>query len=443
MMTRRKLLMSAGALATPGVAGLLQGQDTVDIPDQRSAGSSLWTQESAQMPAMPVLQDELAVDLAIVGGGYSGLACAYYVKKMRPDWRVIVLESHRLGAGASSRNSGAVYAKYVGLDDGGMPGRGLERFRRFIETEAIACDFAPASTLIAHHSSADARQAKKNLAAGSTWVGRDQLREIAGTSYYAGAEDAPGYYKIHPVKLLQGKLLAALKLGVEIYEHSPVQAIRSGKPAILSTPEARVVANNVFIATNAYTSGLGLMRYKMFPMHQYTFASERLTAAQIRQLGLDRWDLRFEPRLLPITFSLTPSGHFFLRIVLGYASLDATEWSGVEYAQALVRKMFYQRYPQMADIQLQFGWHGVTGHTTLFKQIAGPIADGNIHVSVAFNGLGIMPSHNNAYLTACRLAGVDDPDLAFLSGIDGHLPMPRDYYRSMIFKPFMRFAQPV
>lgn len=131
---------------------------------------------------------------------------------------------------------------------------------------------------------------------------------------------------------------------------------------------------------------------------------------EIRQLGLDRWDLRFEPRTLPITFSLSPSGHFFLRIVLGYASYDSTEWKDIASAQALVRKMFEQRYPQIAEIGLMHGWHGITGHTAMMKPIAGPVGDGNIHVSVAYNGLGAMPAHKPAihrFHKALVSAGVD------------------------------------
>jgi hypothetical protein len=64
-------------------------------------------------------------------------------------------------------------------------------------------------------------------------------------------------------------------------------------------------------------------------------------------------------------------------------------------------------------------------------------------VSAAYNGLGIMPAHNNGYLTACKLAGRDEDDVRFLTGVRGQLPFPGDYYRSLILKPFMRLLTPV
>lgn len=383
--SRRNLLLGAGAgaIAAPGLAGLALGGGRAESVAMRSGGDSLWTGEVERLPPQRKLGGDRKVDLAVIGGGYTGLSCAYYAKRMRPDWTVVVLESHKIGSGASSRHSGAVYAKYVGIADVDMPTRGLNRLRDFFETEEIDCDFRPASTLMVLHSEGAARSARKTLAPGEQWVSADELREVAGTRYYAGAVDSPGYFKVQPAKMLNGHARAALRQGVELFENSPATNIRSGKPAVISTPRGKLIAKNVCVATNAYTPALGLLEYKMFPLHQYTFASRKITPEEIRRLGLDRWDLRFEPRILPITFSLSPSGHFFLRIVLGYASFDATEWQDKSGAQNLVQRMFEQRYPQISDIGLSHGWHGVTGHTALMKPIAGPVADGNIHISVS------------------------------------------------------------
>ncbi|MEP5569342.1 MAG: FAD-dependent oxidoreductase [Halioglobus sp.] len=443
--SRRDFLLAggAGAITLPGLAGLAFNDNGIESTKVRGGGGSLWMDEITAIPAQPQYEGDRSVDLAIIGAGYTGLATAYYAKRMRPDWNIIVIESHRIGAGASSRHSGAVYAKYVGIDDIDMPTRGLSRLWNFIDQEEVDCDFRPASTLTMCHSKRNADDARRNLQPGAKWVSHEELRDIGGTQYYAGAVDAPGYFKVQAAKLVAGHAKAALSQGVEIFEHSPAISIKSDKPAVVSTPKGRITAANLVIATNAYTPRLGLLKYKMFPLHQYTFATRQLTADEILGLGLNRWDLRFEPRTLPITFSLSPSGHFFLRVVLGYASHDSTEWQDIAGAQQLVRKMFQQRYPQVADIGLSHGWHGVTGHTAAMKPIAGPIGDGNIHVSVAYNGLGVMPAHNNGYLTACRVTGNDDQDMHFLSGAGGQVPVPGDFYRSMILKPFMHLLQPV
>jgi glycine/D-amino acid oxidase-like deaminating enzyme len=431
----------AGAIAAPGIAGLIGSDCGVEASAIRDI--SLWSKEIAGVPRQAIYSGERKVDLAIVGGGYTGLSCAYYAKKIRPDWNVIVLESHEIGSGASSRNTGAVYAKHVGINDPDMPKRGLARLRSFIDAEEIDCNFAPASTLTILASASQANDAKQNLEPGAKWISADRLATEAGTDFYAGAIDAPNYSKIHPAKLLTGTAKAALRLGVELFERSPVLDIKVGNPALLSTASGAIVADNVLIATNAYTPRLGIAKFKMFPLHQYSFATRKLTQSEISEFGLDLWDLRFEPETLPMTFSLTPSGHFFVRLVLGYASHDSTEWSDLEGARRYARRVFENRYPKIANIGLEHGWHGVTGHTTLFKQVAGPISkDGNIHISAAYNGLGIMPSHNNGYLSACRMTGAEDQDLHFLSGVSDQLFMPGDYYRSLMLKPFMAAMAP-
>ena len=54
-----------------------------------------------------------------------------------------------------------------------------------------------------------------------------------------------------------------------------------------------------------------------------------------------------------------------------------------------------------------------------------------------------MPAHNNGYLTACELTGREEPDTRFLTSVTGQLPVPRDFYRSLVLKPFMTLATPV
>lgn len=442
--SRRKFLMGTGAgiLAAPGIAGLVAGQDGVETDGVRE--DSLWTSEIPALARQPHFSGERDVDLAIVGGGYTGLACAYYAKLMRPDWSVVVLESHDIGSGASSRNSGAVSPKYVGLNNTEMPQRGLDRLRNFIEAEEIDCDLSPTTNLRVFSSKRDAANVRSTLAPGAKWIAPEELSESAGSQYYrGGAIEYSGLFKIHPAKLVAGHAQAALRVGAELFERSPVLNIHSGEPASLSMPEGKIRAKNVCIATNAYTPRLGLLEYKMFPLHQYTFATRKLSRDEIRAFGLDRWGLRFEKTTLPVTFRLTPSGHFFVRLVLGYASHNSSQWHDIEGAKRLARQIFEQRYPQIANIDLTHGWHGVTGHTAMMRQIAGPIGDGNIHVSVAYNGSGIMPSHNNGYLTACRITGRDDQDLSFLSGVSSQVPLPGDFYRSLMLKPFMKLMTPV
>lgn len=442
-MSRRKFLLGSGAatVATPGLIGLVGTHKGVEVGSSRQ--DSLWVSEAPPMPEVPQFESEQKVDLAIVGAGYTGLSCAYYTKLMRPDWKVVVLDSHGIGSGASSRNSGAVRAHQNGIADHEMPVRGLNRLRDFIDAEAIDCDFVPAPTLELHPSLRAAEKARTELAPGAKWLSRDELRERTGSDYFGGGIDEPGFFRVHPAKLVVGHARAALRVGAELYQHSPVLNVECGKPATLSTPHGRIEASNVMLATNAHTPRLGYFKSSMFPVHQYSFATRKLSAAEIKSFGLDEWTLRFENRTLPVSFGLTAGGHFFVRLVLGYASHNSCNWHDLEGARKLAQQIFEQRYPGISDIDLVHGWHGVTGHTVGGNQIAGAIGDGNVHISAAYNGSGIMPSHNNGYLTACQITGKADTDTRFLTGVKGQIPLPGDYYRSLMLKPFMSMMTPV
>ena len=442
--SRRKFLLAsgAGALAAPGIAGLVAPKDTVEIDSER--GTSLWTHEAPELPSFPRFEGERQADLVIVGGGYTGLSCAYYAKKMRPDWTVIVLDSHTIGSGASSRNSGSVAPYYAGKSgEDAMGERGLNRLRGFIDQEQIECDFRSIAMLRMNISQEGADAARNDDNPKTKWLSPEVMRERMGTDYYTGAVEHQGAFSVHPGKLVAGHAMAALKEGAELFEHSAVTDIEHGKPAKITTPNGKLVAKNVFIATNAYTPRLGLFDYKMFPLHQYTLATRQLSKKEIQEFALDTWPMRFEKRTLPITFAMTPSGHFFVRIVLGYASHNSSEWPDLKGARELASRIFHQRFPRIAQLGLEHGWHGVTGHTASGSQIAGAIGEGNVHVSVAYNGLGIMPSHNNGYLTACNITGMQDQDTATLTGTSGQYFVPGDFYRSILFKPGFKMLTPV
>jgi glycine/D-amino acid oxidase-like deaminating enzyme len=443
-LSRRQFISLAGAGATvaaaPGLATYSFGQQGVEHGDMRE--DSLWTKETPPIPPAPRLEDEVVADVAIIGGGYTGLACAYYCKKLRPDLSVTLLESHRLASGASSRNSGAVSASYRGIGETPLSRRGFERLMRFIEEEEVECDLRRGAVMELFPSEQAARKFQSGVTAGN-WIPAEALSDSFHSSYYAGALETNEYVTIHPAKLAAGHVKAARRAGVELYEHSPVLRIEKGNPAHLSTPFGAVIAKRVFIATNAYTPRLGILRSIILPVHQFTFATRKLTSEEVGRYSLDRWPLRFERSILPVTNHLTPSGHFFIRIVLGYASFNSCRWADLAGAKDLARRMFVQRYPWVADIELTDGWHGVTGHTLKGRDVARPLQDGNILVSAAYNGLGVMPGHNNGYLAACRMAGYHDEDAGYFDERVRHYPFPGEFYRSLMFKPFMKLATPV
>jgi glycine/D-amino acid oxidase-like deaminating enzyme len=380
------------------------------------------------------------VDVAVVGGGYTGLACGYYLKKLRPKWSVAVLESHRLGSGASSRNSGMALLHYPAIGENEMTRRAFQRWRRFLDDEDVDCDYQRDRVLYLHPSEAAAERARSRIKPSERWLSADELREQIGTEFYAGAVSPPESYAIHPGKLVAGHVAAARRVEVELYEYSPVMEIRPGRPVQLVTPTGTVRAAHAVIATNAYTPRLGFFRTTVFPVHHYTFATRELSSEELKRHHLDHWRMRYEERFLPVSTSVTPSGRFIVRVLLGYAAWNSCEWGDIHSARELARTTLSRRYRWAAETELEYGWHGVTAHTLDWRVVAGPLGDGNLHASTAYNGTGVVPAHNNGYLTACRIVGEQEEDLALLQGTSGHPPIPEPL-RSLGFKPLMRLLR--
>ena len=439
MLSRRKFLVAAGVGLAAGAAGVVVDRRS-GVERDGTRTLSLWTLEAPPIPRVPRLSEDRDVDVAIVGGGYTGLACGYYLKKLRPEWSVAVLESHRLGSGASSRNSGMALLRYPAIEENEMTRRAFERWRQFLEGEQVECDYQKDRVLYLHSSEAGAERARSKMKPSERWLSSDELREQIGTTFYAGAVSPAESFAIHPGKLVAGHVTAARRVGVDLYEYSPVMEVRPGKTVHLVAPTGTVRARHAVIATNAYTPRLGLFRATMFPVHHYTFATRELSPEELRRYHLDHWRMRYEERFLPVSTSVTPSGRFIVRVLLGYAAFNSCEWGNIHDARRLARTTIALRYPWVAETELEYGWHGVTGHTLDSRGVAGPLGDGNLHVSAAYNGIGVVPAHYNGYLTASRIAGKPEADFALLQGTSGHPPLPEPL-RSLGFKPLMRMLR--
>ena len=427
--------MAAGvsAVAAPGIAALFRDIPRVELGVTRD--QSLWSSTAPSIPNYPPLQTSVDVDVAIIGGGYTGLSCAYYLKKLRPDLAVAVVETHELGSGASSRNSGAVSVSSPGVSDVGFSERGFQRFRNFIESENIDCDLKSARTLVTLNSEIEVAQARAVLMRDERLLGRFELSEGIGTSHYFGAIEKQGYSTIQPAKLMHGLAKAAVNAGVTIFEKTPALSIHYCKRPRIQTPLGSLVSRHVVVATNAYTPRLSVVRHLVFPIHHYTVATRQLANAELQKLGLDRWRLRFDNKLIGCTFGLTPNAHFFMRLPLNYASANTEVWPDLSRANTLAVSACRQQYPSLEDVPFDHGWHGITGHTIALKPVIRTLGYGNVHVTVALNGLGIMPGHNFGYLTACKIAGERDRDIALMDAASTSIPFPTEFYRNLILKP--------
>jgi len=269
-----------------------------------------WIETTAMEQADPLgpLRGDIKADVAIVGGGYTGLATAYYLAGAFPEKKIVVLEAARIGYGASGRNDGLVLPLVVGaegiIDD--LIGQdridaardvfdktsaGIGLIHSLVEEHRIDCDWEPTNCLVGALSDSKIQLVEEKhrryraLGLDSELLDSRQVREHLNISEYKAAVTVPVGAMLNPAKLARGMIPLLQARGVDIYEDSPVAEISSGASVSVSTPKGSVAAQTLVLAPNAYTSRLGFFKRRVIPIHTYNIATEPLSDKQVDALN--------------------------------------------------------------------------------------------------------------------------------------------------------------
>ncbi|MGB6485180.1 MAG: FAD-binding oxidoreductase [Candidatus Acidiferrales bacterium] len=238
-------------------------------PAQSGAGRSGWGQPpwKIDFQSPPRLVPE-QVDVAIVGGGFTGLAAAAWLRRIDPAKTVAIFEAGSIGSGASGRTGGMVLAETAAGD---LPGLGdvLAGFSSALRALAIDYDLAlPGAWEIG----------RSNPLPNSPIVWQDS-GDLRATSELPGGTIDPG-------KLVSGLAHAADRLGVLIVENAPVDDVRFEGSLRLRVREREVRASHVILATNAFALEMTGLAKRAEPKLTLVVATEPLEPAQLEVLGL-------------------------------------------------------------------------------------------------------------------------------------------------------------
>lgn len=331
----------------------------------------LW-QDTAHAPRVETPPQSLpsSVDVAVVGGGYCGLAAA--AELAHRGRSVVVLDAHDLGWGASSRNGGMV------LPELKVGPRSLERrhgelglrLHQFVEdafdhVEAqiadgqIDCAYARCGQLYVSHGERASGHLDE-LADELTSIGSpahvvrgpDLAAEIGSTLFRAGlvVERSGG---LHPARFHAGLIRAAAEAGAQLHPATPAESVRAhGDRWRVATPRGELDSGAVLLATNAYADALvpGLAR-RVLPMGSFIIATEPLEPA-VADLVLPTRRMVFNDRNLLWYWRLDPDGRMVFggRKRLGPVALD--EARDFLYASMLAV------HPQLAGVRVERAWGG-------------------------------------------------------------------------------------
>ena len=378
----------------------------------------LW---AASLPApliTPPLGGEITVDLAIVGGGFTG--CAAALAAARGGASVALLEAQDIGYGGSGRNVGLVnaglwlppdkIAKRMGaapahrlmhaLSDG--PAQVFATIRR----EGIKCEALQAGTLHLAHSPAGLRALESRLqqsnASGQSLqlLNAQETAVRTGSPAFYGALLNPAAGTIQPLAYCQGLARAAIGAGASVYANSPVQHMaRTAGGWRLQAPGGTVQARALLLATNAYPAGAAAPQAQTFTPVQYCqFATAPLPAALRRTIlpgGEGCWDTA----AVMSSVRRDAAG----RIIIGGMG------SGHGVHARWARRKLREIYPQLSEMPFAHHWAGRIAMT--HDKIPKALRIGPDGLAVfGFSGRGIAPGTVLGASAARYLLGIDSAD---------------------------------
>jgi len=235
-------------------------------------GTPPWTVDFR--PAPSPLPDQ--VDFAIVGGGFTGLATAAWLRRLAPRKSVLVLEASSLGEGASGRTGGLALAETAA---GPLPGLGdvLADYKKILRTLRInaALELPGVWEL-----------GRSNPAKGSpiSWNDSGNLQVVRAVP--GGAID--------PGRVVSGLARAAERAGAQIVEHAEAQSIEYSRPPRLRVyqrgrariQQKEISASQILLAANAFSLELSELHRTTQPKLTLALATAPLTAGQLKTIGL-------------------------------------------------------------------------------------------------------------------------------------------------------------
>ncbi|GAA4956437.1 NAD(P)/FAD-dependent oxidoreductase [Nonomuraea thailandensis] len=393
--------------------------------DFANGGVSFWYRQIGLPTRRPALPGPRAYDVAIVGGGYTGLWTAYYLKQADPGLRIAILEKEFAGFGASGRNGGWLSAEFAGSRKRHAKARGrqamidLQRamFRSVDEVievtraEGIDADVHKGGLIHVATNPAQRRRLRAGVADLRAWgygeddvrlLGRDEQRERVQVAGALEASYSPHCARIQPAKLAVGLAAAVERLGVDIFEDTTVTEIRprrQGGPACAVTTRGVVSAEYVIRATEGFTAGLAGQHRQWLPMNSSMIITEPLPADVWKHIGWQGNELLEDEAHAYVYTQRTADD----RIAIGgrgvpYRFGSRTDRRGATQAQtvALLWRMLVKLFPAAADVRVQHAWCGVLGVPRDWCS--------TVHLDHA-SGLGWAGGYVGSGVTTTNLAG--------------------------------------
>lgn len=375
--------------------------------DQADPNRAVWIAESEAPRPTGMLAGRLVTDIAIVGGGLTGVSVAWHLRMRRPDLGIALLEARVLGHGASGRNGGQV----LNWVNGVTPETPEEARRTHATTrlgidlaETLARRFAPPGTfrrqgcleIYTDPRRAEAAHARVEALAAAGIPIEFVPGEKLGIAGARGAVLDPLAGRLDAWALLQAMRPALVEAGVVVHEGTPVRRVRTGAEIVLETAGGEVRARALVLATNAWTPSLGFFRHGILPLHSHVLATEPLPPETWARIGWGEWD-GFTDDLDRIAYACrTPGGRLLFggggNAAYAYRFGGATAIAARpgDRAERFLRATMERYFPALAGVAVTHRWAGLLAITLdRVCSIGVGGAHRNVYHALGYSGHGL------------------------------------------------------
>lgn len=389
---------------------------------------SFWQHKyGCYQPNEPLGEGEHTVDVLVIGAGYTGLTAAREIRREAPEKRVMVLDAHEVGYGASGRNGGfnmtlfGIEPEVTVLRWGKNKAREAQAYmqqavtyvRELIERERLDSDYENTGLWRVAYTRQQEKRLRKTyeLLSELTMPGRYTFLDHATVQAKLNAPNIraaifePDTGILDPCKHVRNLKTLAEKGGAEIYENTTVTHLSKQPDLIVAkTANATIKANKLILATNAWShtlTGLPKVKHRQTPVWTYQIVSDPLTEEEWETLGWqDRMSIE-DNRQFVHYLRITKCG----RITLGGGNV------GVEYGKSMdqwhaptiwkdLEDHFRWLFPSLGNKKIHYKWGGaISANLDLVPEI-GFIGDENIIYSTGCIGHGVSLTQLNGRLLA-------------------------------------------
>ena len=400
----------------------------------RNGDVSFWYDEIGIPQPRPALPGPTSVDVCIVGGGFTGLWAAYYLKQADPTLRVLVVEQRFAGYGASGRNGGWLFGGIAGSRERYAKTHGrdavialqdamnstVDEVIDVADREGIDADIVKGGVLEVAYTPAQLERLRGFVEYEHSWGATDHVllsieESVAriGVANTFGGAYSPHGARIQPAKLVRGLADAVERLGVTIAEQTSVLEIQ---PRRVVTDRGDVAADYVLRATEGFTAGIKGLRRSWLPMNSSMIVTDPLPQSAWDQIGWQGMETLGDMAHAYCYAQRTADG----RIAIGgrgvpYRFGSQTDNDGSTQPQTVdaLREILMRLFPSTADVPIAHAWSGVLGVPRDWCSTVGLDRDTGLGWAGGYVGHGVATT-NLAGRTLCDLVLDRDTDLTAL-----------------------------